>query len=413
MKTLTLTEKDPFFGTKFDALRRPQGTPDVNGTMYVPYTTPAYDKLPFQDRMNKLFPTHNQLGAYTPLRERSEVYSQARLFELDLASYSPVGSFKYRGAWNAVASVNHTALLQHGVITASAGNHGLGVAMSVRRLNELYHDGSYTSIGQERVRARIYVPSTAAPTKIEQIKNMGGDDVELVISGETYAEAYRQAVDHARFAPNSTLIHPYDDDAVIAGQSTVGIDVVKQLRTHNLNPSVTTIVVPVGGGGLLAGVVDALRRAYPNPNDRPFIVGAQLEGSDSAALTWAEYRKTGQVTPLAVDGNANLFADGAAVQQVGDRTARYLPYVDDFVVVTNSELAKGYTDALDTIAMNYMEVYGNHGVDPFFGLHEPASMIAEVAANKYATTRPNQNVINLKTGINYNPELIEKIVQYA
>ena len=238
MNTLTTTEQEPTYAAQFDALRRQLEAPDVHETTYVPYVTPMYEKLSVAERMNMLFPTPNHLGAYTPLRERSEVYSPARLLELDLASYSPVGSFKFRGAWNAVASVDYQTLLRYGVITASAGNHGLGVAMAVRRLNELYHDGRYISVGQrERVRAKIYVPNTAAPTKMEQIKEVGGDEIELIVSGESYADAYERAQETVARTPQSKFIHPYNDESVIAGQGLSVASLPKQLQEKGINPA--------------------------------------------------------------------------------------------------------------------------------------------------------------------------------
>ncbi len=162
----------------------------------------------------------------------------------------------------------------------------LGVALAVRQLNEHFEQIGFSGANKQRVRARIVVPRSAAPTKIENIQKIGGDDVELVVDGSDYAEAYQIATEYAQSAQKARFIHPYDDEKTVEGQSTAGVALVKRLQERDGNPSDTAIIVPVGGGGLLAGIALALLEAYPNPNDRPTIVGAQLEGADSAAQSW-------------------------------------------------------------------------------------------------------------------------------
>lgn len=350
------------------------------------------------------------------LRTRSERWQGSNhLMELDLAGDSPVGSFKYRGAWNAIVSEDSDRLLNYGVITASAGNHGLGVALAVHELNELYERQGLLAKSGKRVRAKIVVPRSAAPVKLEAITNVGGNDVDLVVEGDDYSEAYQQAYSYTQREPGAKLIHPYDDPRTVEGQRTAGYDLVNRLYEQKITPANTVVVAPVGGGGLLAGITQAVLEAYPNPNNRPQIVGAQLEGADSAAQSWRNYRATGELCAVQLPQRSNAFADGTGVDKVGNLGLAALPYVSDFVTITNEQLAKGYADHLDSIYMNLMVVYGRHGIDPFYGLHEPASMIAEVAANIYACNqeRGDKTIINLKTGINYSPELVEKIVLFA
>lgn len=388
-----------------------KGASSQQEAVYVPYITPKLESLTVAERLALLDVAQHD---FTPLRVRTERWQgRNTLMEIDLASYSPVGSFKYRGACNAVASVDYSTLLNHGVITASAGNHGLGVALAVRKLNEHFMHKGYSVTNNQRVKARIFVPRSAAPTKIESIQAIGDGDVELIVDGDDYAEAYQLATDYAQGAQEARFIHPYDDEKTVEGQSSAGTALVQRLKKHGGNPSETVVVVPVGGGGLLAGITLALLEAFPDPRDRPSIVGAQLEGADSAAQSWHNYVASGQLEAIPLANKANALADGASVTKIGKYGLAALPYVSDFVTVTNKQLAKGYADNLDSIYMNLMEVYGNHGIDPFYGLHEPASMIAEVAANEYALRHNKKTIINLKTGINVHPKIVEEILAFA
>ena len=376
---------------------------------YVPYVTPVYDRLPLTARMDLLLP-EDHMGNLTPLTDRQEYVGNNRLMQLDLATYSPIGSFKFRGAWNAIASVDYHQLLEHGVVTASVGNHAQGVAMGVRRLNELFDAHSFSGRNGRRVHADIYVPSSVAPVKLEGIKNIGGDDVSIVVHGNTYDEAYEAACQRTDNLKGATLIHPYDNDLTVSGQSMVGYAVARELQKQQINPSEVILVVPVGGGGLLAGIMKALRTIYPDANARPEVVLAQLEGADSAVQSWQYFKKHNQLKAVPVAGDVNAFADGAAVRTIGAHGLQALPYVSNTVLVTNSQLANGYKRHLDSIYMNLMEVYANHSVDPFFGLQEPASMIADVAAYQYAQRQHGKTVIHLKTGINVNQELVEQLL---
>ncbi len=382
--------------------------PNYGDTLYIPYVTPSLDALSASARMDVLTAARED---YTPLRIRHECWQENNTrMEFDLASNSPVGSFKYRGAWNAVASVDYQTLIHHGVITASAGNHGLGVALAVQQLNELFTKNGFNTFNNQRVRAKIVVPRNAAPTKIEKIHQVGGDDVELIVDGNNYSEAFTLAQEHAKCAYGAQFIHPYDDEKTVEGQRSAGYALIREIKHKGCNPSDTVVVIPVGGGGLLAGITLALLEEYPDPDHRPQIVLAQLEGADSAAQSWHNYKKTGELEAIGLDGEANEFADGTSVTEIGRFGLASLPYVSNCVTVTNQQLAKGYADNLDSIYMNLMEVYGNYGIDPFYGLQEPASMIAEVAADEYARLHTNKIIINIKTGINVNPNMVEKIL---
>ena len=238
-------------------------------------------------------------------------------------------------------------------------------------------------------------------------------DVDLIVDGNDYAEAYTLATKQAKYTHGARFIHPYDDEKTVEGQQSAGYALVKKIKHIQKDPSDIVIVVPVGGGGLLAGITLALLEAYPDAHYRPEIVLAQLEGANSATQSWYNYTHTGELEAIELTGKANELADGTSVTKIGRFGLAALPYVSDCVTVTNKQLAKGYADNLDGIFMNLMEVYGNYGVDPFYGLHEPASMIAEVAANEYALHHTNKTIINLKTGINVNPDLVEKILTFV
>ncbi|MBN9102810.1 MAG: threonine ammonia-lyase IlvA [Pseudonocardia sp.] len=196
-------------------------------------------------------------------------------------------SYKLRGAYNLLAGLDATERAA-GAVCASAGNHGQGVAYACRELG---------------IRGRVHVPSTTPRQKRERIRALGGEAVELVVAGDTYDEAAAAAAEHALHT-GATVVPAFDDERTIAGQGTVGVEIVEQLGKA---PDV--VVLPVGGGGLLAGVGSWLAARYPEVR----IIGVEPAGAAGMA---AAFGAGGPVVLPELD----TFVDGAAVRRVGDVT---------------------------------------------------------------------------------------------
>ncbi|HZR15510.1 MAG TPA: threonine ammonia-lyase [Acidimicrobiia bacterium] len=214
------------------------------------------------------------------------------------------GSFKVRGAYCRIAAIPR-AERAAGVVAASAGNHAQGVALAA------------TSLGVE---ATIFMPDTAPLPKLDATRAYGAR-VELVAGG--LAAAMRAALDASRES-GATLVSPFDDRAVIAGQGTIGVELAQQA------PDAETVVVPVGGGGLVSGIAVAWKALRPGTR----VVGVEAAGATAmqAAL------QAGRPVELAA---VNTIADGIAVHEVGDVTLAHVDaLVDDVVTVTDEEIAR-------------------------------------------------------------------------
>jgi threonine dehydratase len=224
----------------------------------------------------------------------------------------PVFSFKLRGAYNKISQLSAEDK-RRGVIAASAGNHAQGVALAAQRLG---------------IRAVIVMPTTTPSIKVEAVRGYGA---EAVLVGDTYDDALA----HARKLEASeslTFVHPYDDPDVIAGQGTVGMEILRQHRGP-----VDAIFIPVGGGGLLAGIAAYVKHLYPSVK----IIG--VEPDDAACLRAA--LDAGERVRLAQVG---IFADGVAVRQIGEETFRVArQYVDDVIVVDADAICAAIKDIFD------------------------------------------------------------------
>uniref|UniRef100_UPI003752E6A5 threonine ammonia-lyase, biosynthetic n=1 Tax=Undibacterium sp. TaxID=1914977 RepID=UPI003752E6A5 len=223
-----------------------------------------------------------------------------------------VFSFKLRGAYNKIAHLT-PAQLKRGVICASAGNHAQGVALSAKRVG---------------CKAVIVMPTTTPPVKIDAVRAHGGDAVEIVLHGESYTDAY----DHALTLEKKrklTFVHPFDDPDVIAGQGTVGMEILRQ----HAGP-IHAIFVAIGGGGLIAGVSAYVKAVRPDIK----IIGVQTVDSDGM------YRslKAGKRVTLT---DVGLFSDGTAVKLVGEETFRLAKqYVDEVILVNTDEVCAAIKD---------------------------------------------------------------------
>src|SRR5215467_13160239 len=261
-------------------------------------------------------------------------------------------SYKVRGAHNLIASLSPEER-KRGVVCASAGNHAQGVALSCSALG---------------IRGRIFVPSGTPRQKRERILATGGRWVELVVAGATYDEAGAAAL-AAGEATGAVLAHPFDDPRTIAGQGTVAIDLHEQCPEP-----FGTVVVPVGGGGLIAGMALWLRERRPGVR----IVGAEPEGAASMRAALAAGR------PVALP-TVDTFVDGAAVGRVGTLTHRLVrDLVDEVVAVPEAAVC---TEMLD--------LYQVDGV-----IAEPAGALASAAARQLPRLNSGEGVVCIVSGGN-------------
>ncbi|MEV4107756.1 threonine ammonia-lyase IlvA [Nonomuraea sp. NPDC049695] len=252
-------------------------------------------------------------------------------------------SYKVRGAFNLIASLTDEER-RRGVVCASAGNHGQGVAFACARLG---------------ISGRVYVPSTTPRQKRERIAALGGDRVEVVVGGGSYDEASSAA--HADSEHTGAVyVHPFDDVRTMAGQGTVGLEILAQC-----GEAPHTVVVPVGGGGLISGIAVWLREHSPATR----IVGAEPSGAASmrAALDHGE--------PLALP-ELDTFVDGAAVGRVGDATFPLVKELVDEVVAVDE----------GAVCTEMLDLYQTDGI-----IAEPAGALAGAAAREllpYASGGP-------------------------
>jgi len=223
----------------------------------------------------------------------------------------PVHSFKLRGAYNKLASLTEQECI-HGVIAASAGNHAQGLALAANKLG---------------IKATIVMPITTPDIKVDNVRRFGAD-VRLI--GKSYSEAQAASLDYAR-DEHKTMIHPFDDADVIAGQGTVAKELLQQL------PHADVVFVPVGGGGLLAGMSVYLKQLRPDIK----VIG--VEAQDSACLQAA--MKAGKPIDLEQVG---IFADGVAVKRIGTHTFDLIKrFCDDVITVNSDEICASIKDIFE------------------------------------------------------------------
>jgi len=224
----------------------------------------------------------------------------------------PVFSFKLRGAYNKMAHMS-AAERARGVVAASAGNHAQGVALAAQRLG---------------CTATIVMPVTTPHIKIAAVEARGA---RVVLHGDSYSDAYEKA-QALLSETGGTFVHPYDDPDVIAGQGTIGMEILRQCQGP-----LDAIFVAIGGGGLVSGVASYVKRVRPEVR----IIGVQPEDSDAMARSIAAGRRV--VLP-----HVGLFADGVAVKQVGRETFRLArKYVDEIVLVDTDAICAALKDVFE------------------------------------------------------------------
>ncbi|RMD78468.1 MAG: threonine ammonia-lyase, biosynthetic [Gammaproteobacteria bacterium] len=276
----------------------------------------------------------------------------------------PVFSFKLRGAYNKIAHLSE-AERARGVVAASAGNHAQGVALAASRLG---------------LQALIVMPRTTPPIKVAAVRALGA---RTLLHGDTYDEAYERAVAVAQ-ERDLVFVHPYDDPEVIAGQGTVAMEI---LRQHEGPPH--AVFVPVGGGGLIAGVAAYVKELYPQVR----IVGVEPDDAPSMHEALRRGRRV-------VLKQVGIFADGVAVRQVGKepfRLARRL--VDEVVLVSTDEICAAIKDIFDDTR----------------SIAEPAGALAVAGLKRYVEREgwQGRSLVAIDSGANMNFDRLRHVSERA
>jgi threonine dehydratase len=275
-----------------------------------------------------------------------------------------VFSFKLRGAYNKMASLTPDMLAQ-GVIAASAGNHAQGVALGAKKLG---------------TQAIIVMPITTPQVKIDAVKARGG---EVVLHGDTYDDAYVYAR-QLEVEKGMTFIHPFDDPYVIAGQGTIGMEILRQYQKP-----IHAIFVAIGGGGLISGIAAYVKRLRPEIK----IIG--VEPVDADAM-----RQSLQVGHRVRLPQVGLFADGVAVRQVGEETFRLCQqYVDDIILVDTDATCAAIKDVFEDTR----------------SIVEPAGALAIAGAKAYVEREgiEGQTLIAIACGANMNFDRLRFVAERA
>ncbi|RCU46562.1 threonine ammonia-lyase [Haloplanus salinus] len=230
---------------------------------------------------------------------------------LKLENFQRTGAFKIRGAINRIATLSDEAK-EAGVVTASAGNHAQGVALAATRAG---------------VDSKIVMPEHAPVSKVKATERYGG---EAILHGQDYSDAQTEAHRIER-AEGRTYVHAFDDEMVMAGQGTIGLEIVEDC------PEVETVIVPIGGGGLISGIATAVKASDPDVR----VIGVQAEGASSAA----ESLRKGEIYERE---SVETIADGIATRRIGDRTFEVIrDRVDEVVTVDDESIAIALTYLLE------------------------------------------------------------------
>ncbi|MGQ7867908.1 threonine ammonia-lyase [Sunxiuqinia sp. sy24] len=318
--------------------------------------------FPTLQNVNRAKLTLNEILTSTPLMENRNLSEQfgASVF-LKREDLQIVRSYKIRGAYNKIKSLSQEQL-KNGVVCASAGNHAQGVAYSCQKLG---------------IHGKIYMPTTTPKQKIKQVQMFGRESVEIILHGDTYDDASTEAWKDCN-ENKKTFIHPFDDPLIIEGQATSALEILQDSTCQ-----IDYLFVPIGGGGLIAGVGSYFKQVHPSTK----IIGVEPAGAPSMT----ESLKQGKVVTLE---NIDKFVDGAAVQRVGE-----IPFeicqqvVDDIVLVPEGR-----------ICTKILELYNRDAI-----VIEPAGALSIAALDYYADQIKGKNVVCIVSGSNNDITRTEEI----
>ena len=275
-----------------------------------------------------------------------------------------VFSFKLRGAYNKIAHLAESAA-KRGVICASAGNHAQGVALAARKRG---------------IPATIVMPQTTPQIKVQSVIDLGG---EVVLHGDEYDVAYEHAMELTR-ERHLIYVHAFDDPDVIAGQGTIGMEILRQTGA-----APDAIFVPVGGGGLIAGIAVYVKSLYPHTK----IIGVEPE--DAAAMY--ESRRAGKRVVL---DRVGIFADGVAVKRVGEETFNLCrEYVDEILLVDTDEICAAIQDVFEDTR----------------SIVEPAGALAVAGVKKWVAREKctGKRLVCINSGANMNFDRLRHVAERA
>ncbi len=268
------------------------------------------------------------------------------------------GSFKLRGAYYKISQLSE-AEKQAGIIACSAGNHAQGVALAATKMG---------------IRSTVCMPDGAPISKVEATKGFGA---EVVLVKGAYDDAYAEAC-RLQEETGATLIHPFDDEQVIAGQGTIGLEILEQI------PDVDAVIVPIGGGGLISGVAYAIKNLNPNIK----VYGVQAERAPSMLQSW----ERGEAITLE---SVSTFADGIAVKHPGDITLPLVQeHVDKIVSVTEDEIAAAILMLIEKQKL----------------IAEGAGAVAVAAALFHKLPIEGKKVVALVSGGNIDVNILSRVI---
>ena len=293
-----------------------------------------------------------ELAKVTPLQALKKLSQrlgcQVLLKREDL---QPVHSFKLRGAYNKLAQLSKQQALQ-GVIAASAGNHAQGVALSASKLG---------------IKATIVMPTTTPEIKVGSVRRLGAT---VLLHGDSFDDAYAHCLQLAK-TNKLSIIPPFDDPEVIAGQGTIGKELIEQ------DPHLDIVFVPVGGGGLAAGVAIYIKQLLPSIK----VIGVESDNSACLKAALAAHK------PIELE-RVGLFADGVAVKKVGEETFRICQqYLDEVITVSTDEICAAVKDIFEDCR----------------AIAEPAGALALAGLKRYQQSHPKpQRMAAILSGANVN-----------
>ena len=326
--------------------------------------------FPSIDNIKVAADTIKNVSAVTPLSPNfrySKQYDANIFFKRE--DLQQVRSYKIRGAYNKIHSLTKEQS-DKGVVCASAGNHAQGVALSCKLL---------------KIKGTIYMPAPTPNQKIEQVKMIGEDFIDIKLEGDTFDDAYHASMKECERL-NKTFIHPFNDEKVIEGQATVALEILDQTK----NP-IDYIFVPVGGGGLAAGLSTYFKTFSPETK----IIGVEPEGAPSM-LTSIKENKVVKLETI------EKFVDGAAVRRVGDLTFPICKEnLDDVITIPEGK-----------ICQTILDLYNKDAI-----VVEPAGALSISALDFYSDKIKGKNVVCVVSGSNNDitrtAEIKERALLYA
>lgn len=315
--------------------------------------------------LNKIYQAQKNISGvavHTPLMKNENWSDEfAASIWLKREDLQPVRSYKIRGAYNKIVSLSETDKSK-GVVCASAGNHAQGVAFACNKLNIL---------------ATIFMPVTTPKQKIKQVKLFGKDKVVIILKGDTYDESFFEASQFCK-KQEAIFIHPFDDEEVIAGQGTVGLELIKDAQKP-----IDYLFVPIGGGGLASGICAVFQQLSPTTK----IIGVEPSGAASMKTSITNKKNTNL-------NEIDRFVDGAAVKRVGENNFSICKDIlHDIILVPEGK-----------VCTTILRLYNEEAI-----VVEPAGALTMAALDFYKEKIKGKNVVCIISGSNNDITRTEEI----